>query len=129
VSGYRYVYSRRIRGALESGDFRIGPPKPYENEFHEAGIEYECDYRGRQFYISQGMCDEEITVTVLKKVLKDDSHISTKVPLIWPNKLGQDGLYLEAWYLGRWYKFHTPIRPIQHGDEFTELVTTIVARK
>ena len=56
------------------------------------------------------------------KVLSDQNDISTKPPLIWPNRFGQECLYLEVWSYGRWYKFHTPIPHGPLEDEFSKLI-------
>ena len=124
-SGYRYAYARKLRKAMLSGDFAVISTEPYLNEKQQPGVEYICDYRGRRFYCSESATPTPSSVTQFVKALDDQRDISITVPLIWPNRRGEPGLYLEVWSFGRWYKFHTPLKhgPVQ--DDFADLATKV----
>jgi hypothetical protein len=114
-----------MRAAIHTGDFRIISSGEYTNEFGQPGIEYVCDYRGRRFYVSENRTEQASTVQHFARVLKDQNEIDARKPLIWPNRFGEDCLYLEVWSYGRWYKFHTPMKNAP-ADEFGTLITKIV---
>jgi hypothetical protein len=124
--GLRYVYARKLRNALKSGDFRILHADGYQNGYGENGVEYVCEYHNRQFFLSQSRTEEPSDAAHFEMVLRDPKEVSTTVPLIWPNRRGQPGLYIEVWSFGRWYKFHTPLRK-GFNDEFALLVERAMA--
>ena len=124
--GYRYTYARKLRRTVLSGEFTIVATEEYENEWGQPGVEYICEYRGRRFYCSESRTELPSTLQHFAKVLSDQNDISTKVPLIWPNRFGLECLYLEVWCYGRWYKFHTPMSVDSPQDEFKQLILEVM---
>jgi hypothetical protein len=122
--GFKYVYARQLRAAMNSGEFQIISFENYRNEYGQPGVEYVCEYRGRRFYCSESRTEEPSQVSRFIAVLKDEENILDK-QLIWPNRKGEDCLYLEASYREHWYKFHTPMRSI-FKDEFDELLMNVL---
>jgi hypothetical protein len=124
MAGYQYVYARILRAVIETGDFHIISCEEYKNEVGQPGIEYVCEYRGRRFYISESQTQRLSSEKHFSNVLKNENGFDMRKPLIWPNRYGEDCLYLEAWYVGRWYKFHTPMKGAP-ADEFQKLISQI----
>lgn len=122
--GFRYSYHRKLKRALASGEFKIVHSEKYKNARHEEGFVYVCQYKGREFYLSEQLTEKPSDVSYFLRVLGDHKDISATPPLIWPNEHGEPCLYLEVWYLSRWHKFHTPIFKGPLDDEFVELIKT-----
>lgn len=119
--GFKYVFARKLKLAMETGEFRLVSFESYENDFEVPGIEYVCEYRGRRFYFSESKSEVSCDVRRFIKVLSHPKDFSPSKPVIWPNRHGEEGLYLEVWPPGgQWYKFHTPMRTSQ-SDEFSEV--------
>lgn len=125
VQGYQYTYARRLVKALQSGEFRILYTENYENDYGQLGVEFVCEYKGRKFYLSENKTEEPSSIERLIKVLKFEEGFDRKKQLIWPNRRGEECLYLEVWFGAQWFKFHTPIR---HGpaDEFHDVILRVI---
>src|SRR6266404_7505629 len=124
ISGFKYLYARKLRRAMEDGQFMI----LYDDQYisyttGEPGIDYVCTHRCRVFSLSESKTHGPSPVKRFVHVLLDDGNFKEK-PIIWPNRRGEDGLYLEAAYLNRWYKFHTPIRKGPE-DEFASIAAEV----
>jgi hypothetical protein len=125
ISGFKYLYARKLRRAMqEDGQFMILYDEQYISRTSgEPGIEYICTHRGRVFFLSESKTHDPSPVKRFVHVLRDDGNIKEK-PIIWPNRRGEEGLYLEVTYLNRWYKFHTPIRKGPE-DEFAAIAAEV----
>jgi hypothetical protein len=126
VQGHQYVYARRLVRAIQSGEFHVLSTENYENEYRQPGVEFVCEYKGRRFYLSENKTEEPSSLQQLIKVLKHEDGFDRNKKLIWPNRRGEECLYLEVWYGAQWFKFHTPIR---HGpeDEFYDIILRVLA--
>lgn len=125
VQGYQYVYARYLVRAMQTGEFRVCSTETYQNEYRQTGIECTCEFRGRRFYLSENNTDQPSTVPRLIKVLKNENGFDRAKPLIWPNRRGEECLYLEVWDVN-WYKFHTPTKN-SPDDEFSKLIVKVLA--
>jgi hypothetical protein len=94
--GFQFVFARKLASAMKTGEFMMLSSKDYVNDDGQPGIEYVCEYRGRKFYCSESKTQETSTILKFAKILSNPAHISTKKWVLLPNRVGEDGLYLEA---------------------------------
>src|SRR5437899_1456903 len=87
LSKFRYVYARKLRKAMETGNFRFVESKSYNNELGEPGIEHFWLYERRRFNFSENQTEQPSGIQDLVRILKNESGIDHNKNF-WKNRNG-----------------------------------------